>query len=174
MFIGQLRYVFKESLVGYDGFKLFESLGPCYKQKENVDVWLAIISSRTWLKKNSDSFCYGLFCFAKRTGSIYWQVLPLLNHFLSCCKGPCEHLGKASECPSCTLVTWLDIESHLASTCLPSPLLLAAHQYKWLEILCFQSPRTAHDFFLASASIFLEMSGLKFGKKNQIRTFKLI
>ena len=116
--------------------------------------------------------CYVLFCFVfglffffvfvlltKRTGSINWLVLPLLNHFLSCCKGPCEHLGKASECPSCTLVTWLDIESHLASTCLPSPLLLAAHQYKWLEILCFQSPRTAHDFFLASASIFLEMSG---------------
>ena len=119
-------------------------------------------------------FCLFCFCFVllnKRTGSIYWQVLPLLNHFLSCCKGPWEHLGKASECPSCTLVTWLDIESHLASTCLPSPLLLAAHQYKWLEILCFQSPRTAHDFFLASASIFLEMSGLKFGKKESNHKF---
>lgn len=145
--------------------------------------WQSFPQELDW-KKNSDSFCYSmlcyvlfLFCFAlltkRSTGSIYWQVLPLLNHFLSCCKGPCEHLGKASECPSCTLVTWLDIESHLASTCLPSPLLLAAHQYKWLEILCFQSPRTAHDFFLASASIFLEMSGLKFGKKNQIRNFKL-
>ena len=144
MLIRQLRYVFKESVVGHDGFKLFESLGPCYKQEENVDVWLAIISPRTWLKKriviHSVMLCYVLVWFGlvwvwfglltERTGSIYWLVLPLLNHFLSCCKGPCEHLAKASECPSCTLVTWLDIESHLASTCLPSPLLLAAHQYK--------------------------------------------
>lgn len=119
-------------------------------------------------------FCFALFWFvllAKRTGSMYWPVLPLLNHFLSGCKGPCEHLGKAPECTSWTLVTWLDIESHLASTWLPSPLLLAAHQYKWLEILCFQSARTAHDFFLASASIFLEMSGLKFWKIKSNQNF---
>ena len=60
MLVGQLRYVFKESLVGYDGFKLFESLGHCYQQEENVDVLLAIISP--CLTQHSTTQCVVLCC----------------------------------------------------------------------------------------------------------------
>ena len=95
-----------------------------------------------------------------------WVTLPLLNHFLSSSNWPWAHSGKVSECPSCMFVTWFKIESHLAFTCSPSPWLLAAHQYRWFEILCFQFPRTVHDFFLARASIFFDMSGKK-KKKNR-------
>ena len=114
----------------------------------------------------------GIYCatgslILQKTGWVNCFALPLLNHCLSSSKGPWAQLGKVSECPWCTFVTWFVMDSHFAFTCSPSPLLLAAHQYKWFEKLCFQFPRTAHDFFLASASIFLEMSNCKKRKIKQ-------